>query len=112
MLLFPEGICKSRNLSPTLRPLPTGQTADQLFKEQRKCVRRRGWLKYILLHDSIFTFSLSHPVLFPCRPLHFLNLLLIHLSVAEATSVVLFKRNPYDRHLLGDWGQAVGQLPE
>lgn len=71
MLLFPEGICKSRNLSPTLRPLPTGQTADQLFKEQRKCVRWRGWLKYILLHDSVFTFSLSHPVLFPCRPLHF-----------------------------------------
>lgn len=42
----------------------------------------------------------------------FFDLLLIHLSVAEATSVVLFKRNPYDRQLLGDWGQAVGQLPE
>lgn len=68
------------------------------------------WRKYILLHGSAFTFSLSPPSL--SSSVAFCDLLLIHLSVAEATSVVLFKRNPYDRQLLRDWGQAVGQLPE
>jgi len=33
-------------------------------------------------------------------------------STAEASFVVLFKRNPFERLLLWDWGQAVGQLPE
>lgn len=74
-------------------------------------MRWRGWLKYILLHDSVFTFSLSPPSL-SVSSFAFFDLLLIHFSVAEATSVVLFKQNPYDRQLLGDWGQAVGQLPE
>lgn len=70
-LLFSEGMCTSKNLSPTLRLQPAWPyTANQLFKEQRNCARQRVLKKYILLHYSIFTFSLS-PFLFSCRPLHF-----------------------------------------
>lgn len=72
MLLFSEGICKSQNLSPTLRLLPTDQTllTSSLKSDRSACGGEAGYNTYYCMTATLL--SLSYPLFFPCRPLHFL----------------------------------------